>query len=218
MAEKRISILIVEDEPVTREITTRYLEQAGFTVRSAETGEEALTILRQEGPAIDWLLTDINLPGCIDGWIVGAEFHLSYPLRPVVYASAFAPRRQAHPAGGVYVPKPYSPAMIVDLFRRLAAEETAPPADLRMSPRMRSMMGARIVFDRQFAAMDCVVRDISATGARLVLAADDVIPDEFELQIPQRGRCTRARLVWRKATTCGVKFVDSRGEPTRLAS
>ena len=44
-------------------------------------------------------------------------------MRPVVYASAFAPRSRAHTAGGVYVPKPYSPAAIVDLLRRLAAQD-----------------------------------------------------------------------------------------------
>lgn len=123
MTPQNTKILVVEDEPVTREVVTRYLERAGFEVIIAESGEEALETLRARGPAIDWLLTDIKLPGCIDGWIVGAEFHLSYPLRPVVYASAFAPRRRAHAAGGVYVPKPYSPAMIVDLFCRLAAQD-----------------------------------------------------------------------------------------------
>jgi CheY-like chemotaxis protein len=123
MAPTKTRILVVEDEPVTREIVTRYLQGAGFDTLSALSGEEALEILRSNGPAIDWLLTDINLPGCIDGWIVGAEFHLSYPLRSVVYASAFAPRSRAPTAGGVYVPKPYSPAAIVDLLRRLAAQD-----------------------------------------------------------------------------------------------
>jgi len=33
---------------------------------------------------------------------VGAEFHLSYPLRPVIYASAFAPKTAADAAGGAY--------------------------------------------------------------------------------------------------------------------
>jgi CheY-like chemotaxis protein len=217
MAAERISILLVEDEPLTREVTARYLEQAGFAVLCAETGEEALAILRRLGSAIDWLLTDIKLPGCVDGWVVGAEFHLRYPLRPVVYASAAAPRRPAQPAGSMYVAKPYSPARIVELFQRLAAEDTS-SSDLRAAPRVRSFIGARLVFDRQFAPMDCVVRDISATGARLILAGDDPIPEVFELQIPQRGQRMRARLVWRRGTICGVQFLNDRDEPIQLAS
>jgi hypothetical protein len=90
MAAKRISILIVEDEPLTQEVTTHYLERAGFTVHCAATGESALAILRQEGGAVDWLLTDLNLPGSIDGWIVGAVFHCGRPRHP-------CPRAYSHP-------------------------------------------------------------------------------------------------------------------------
>src|SRR5215211_4094807 len=77
--DHRTPILVVEDEPITREILVRYLERTGFVTHSCSTGEEALSILRPDGAGIDWLLTDINLPGCIDGWVVGAEFHLMYP-------------------------------------------------------------------------------------------------------------------------------------------
>ena len=82
--DHRTTILVVEDEPITREILVRYLEWMGFVTRSCSTGEEALSIVRADGAGIDWLLTDINLPGCIDGWVVGAEFHLRFPLRPVI--------------------------------------------------------------------------------------------------------------------------------------
>jgi two-component system, OmpR family, response regulator len=122
MSADPTTILVVEDEPVTRHIVTRYLESAGFRVVAAESGEDALSRIRQEGSAIDWLLTDINLPGVIDGWVVGAEFHLNYPLRPVIYASAGG-QRPAPCAGGVFVPKPYSPAMIAHLIGCLSAQD-----------------------------------------------------------------------------------------------
>jgi CheY-like chemotaxis protein len=116
------TILVVEDEPITRQVVTRYLEREGYRALTAESGEEALATIRQEGSAIDWLLTDINLPGVIDGWVVGAEFHLNYPWRPVIYASAGA-QRPAPCAGGVFVPKPYSPAMITHLIGCLSAQD-----------------------------------------------------------------------------------------------
>src|SRR5215217_1172606 len=102
--DQRTTILVVEDEPITREILVRYLERAGFAICSCWTGEEALSILETHGADIDWLLTDINLPGCIDGWVVGAEFHFRYPLRPVIYSSAGAPTLKSNMAGGVYIP------------------------------------------------------------------------------------------------------------------
>src|SRR5215204_2112451 len=91
----RRSILIVEDEEITRTITVRYFEVAGLLVHAAESGEEALAILRSHGAGIDWLFTDICLPGVISGWIVGAEFNLNHPLRPVIYATASADQASA---------------------------------------------------------------------------------------------------------------------------
>ncbi len=129
MAAQQTTILIVEDEPTTREVMTRYLEQAGFATRWASSGEEALHILREEGSGIDWLFTDVNLPGCIDGWAVGAEFHLSYPLRPVIYTSACAPGSRSYIGGGEYVPKPYSPARIVKVIQQFTAQDVS--CDLR---------------------------------------------------------------------------------------
>ena len=141
----RITILVVEDEPITREILVRYLERSGFVIRSCSTGDEALSIVRTDGASIDWLLTDINLPGRIDGWVVGAEFHLMYPLRPVIYTSACAPTLKSNMAGGVYVPKPFSPAKIVEIIEQLTDQDETrdlrTPADrlaelLRVSPKV----------------------------------------------------------------------------------
>ena len=133
------TILVVEDEPITQEIVTRYLERSGYRVLRADCGEDALQILRREGGAIDWLLTDIHLPGVIDGWVVGAEFHLSYPLRPVIYTSALTPGASRCPAGGVYLPKPYSPALVADVIGRLSEQD--PTRDFRTpSDRLQELL------------------------------------------------------------------------------
>ena len=126
--ERQVTVLIVEDELITRDILARSMEAAGFRTRSCATGEEALGILQAEGADIDWLLTDISLPGPVSGWVVGAEFHLSYPLRPVIYASAREPRKR-YTAGGVYVSKPCSPAKIIELIRQLTVQNS--PRDHR---------------------------------------------------------------------------------------
>lgn len=119
------SILIVEDEEITRTIMVRYFEVAGLTVHAAETGEEALSILRTHGPAIDWLFTDICLPGAISGWIVGAEFNLNHPLRPVIYATASAEQASAQAAGSVFIHKPYSPKDVFEVFQDLESRAAA---------------------------------------------------------------------------------------------
>ncbi len=57
-------VLIVDDEKDIRELFRRVLETAGYEVETAESGEQALTILEQE--KFPLLLFDLNLPG-IDG-------------------------------------------------------------------------------------------------------------------------------------------------------
>lgn len=119
------SILIVEDDPITRAIVTRYFELAGLQVYLAESGEEALATLRAHGRGIDWLFTDICLSGEISGWIVGAEFNLNHPLRPVIYATASAPQGLAQAAGSVFIQKPYSPQDVFRVFEDLESRAAA---------------------------------------------------------------------------------------------
>jgi CheY-like chemotaxis protein len=119
------TILVVEDEPITREILVFHLDRAGFATVACATGEGALEVLRAGQPQIDWLVTDINMGDSIDGWVLGAEFHLRHPLRPVIYVSSHLPRSKSNMGSGVYVPKPFSPAAIAELIRKFIAEDEA---------------------------------------------------------------------------------------------
>ena len=59
MASK--SILIVDDEPIVRESIRDWLEDAGYEVTTAETGEEALEMMKKQDFSV--LILDIRLPG-----------------------------------------------------------------------------------------------------------------------------------------------------------
>lgn len=60
-------ILVVDDDPHSREIVRAYLESRGFPVTTAAHGEEALALLESVRPAV--VLLDVMMPG-IDGWEV----------------------------------------------------------------------------------------------------------------------------------------------------
>src|SRR5215212_1687817 len=81
-------ILVVEDDENLRELILKVVKRAGYNGVSANTGEQALSILRDPDHRVDWLLTDIRLPGAVDGWVVGSEFTLARPLQAVSYVSA----------------------------------------------------------------------------------------------------------------------------------
>jgi two-component system, OmpR family, response regulator len=121
-SEHKTTILVVEDEAVVRDLLVAELQDAGYDVVAVEAGEPALEVLRDRRRDIDWLFTDIRLPGVIDGWRVADEFRLTHPFRPVVYATAYAPEQARQLQGSFFFRKPYRPDQIVAAFRRLSAD------------------------------------------------------------------------------------------------
>ena len=118
-----------------RDCLVAELQDVGYQVFAADTGEKALTVLQDKARNIDWLFTDIRLPGVIDGWRVADEFRLTHPFRPVVYATAYAPeqaRQQLH--GSYFFRKPYRPEQIVAAFRRLSTDMPAGPGGAEVWP------------------------------------------------------------------------------------
>ncbi len=77
-------VLLVEDEGLIRLTLAETLEDAGYTVVSAESGDAACDLLK-ERDAFDVLLTDIQMPGSADGIDVARDFHERHPDRPVVF-------------------------------------------------------------------------------------------------------------------------------------
>lgn len=60
-------ILVVDDDPHSREIVRAYLESRGYAVVTAKAGEDAIALLESVRPAV--VLLDVMMPG-IDGWEV----------------------------------------------------------------------------------------------------------------------------------------------------
>jgi len=98
MSKKAVSgerVLVVDDDPETRESVGEALEQAAFSPTLAATGEQGLVLLREWPRRADWLYTKTELPGLVDGWILAEEFHQAHPSRPVLYG---VPRHAKRPS------------------------------------------------------------------------------------------------------------------------
>ena len=122
MGQPRIRVLLVEDEPLVREITAEALLGQGLDVRAAASGEEALREL-QRGDRCDVLFTDVNLGRGIDGVALSWQARRLRPHLPVVYASgAFGGLTQLRPvAAASFLRKPYEPAAAAALLRAMVA-------------------------------------------------------------------------------------------------
>src|SRR5688500_702379 len=76
----------------------------------------------------------------------------------------------------------------------------------RKSARQKSFLRGRIYFNNRRSAIDCLVRDISCAGARLIFPEAMTTPDRVELYIPQKEQTLRAHVHWRHGPEVGVAF------------
>jgi len=76
--------------------------------------------------------------------------------------------------------------------------------DKRASPRNRVLRPGTIEFDG--GAINCMVRNLSNTGAMLDVASPVGIPEHFTLILPADGHHVACHVVWRKAKCIGITF------------
>jgi CheY-like chemotaxis protein len=112
-------VIVVEDDPDSREYMEVVLAQAGADVRATASGEQALDILKQE--PVDILVADIGMPG-LDGHALvqrlrELEVAQRRPETPAVAVSAYAGAEDRHRAMASgyhgHVAKPVEPATLI---------------------------------------------------------------------------------------------------------
>jgi CheY-like chemotaxis protein len=110
------TILIVEDEVLFRVELADLFESSGYRVVEAGDSDEATAILDQD-PTIRIVLTDIQMPGSMDGLRLGHYVRAHFPPVTLVIASgAHRPDPEDLPERSLYLSKPFNPFM---LLRRL---------------------------------------------------------------------------------------------------
>jgi CheY-like chemotaxis protein len=90
------TILLVEDEILIRTSMAEVLRDAGYDVTEACGGDEALGALAMR--EFDMLLTDVKMPGSIDGLELAARWRQLFPARPVLISSAHVAADRLHEA------------------------------------------------------------------------------------------------------------------------
>jgi CheY-like chemotaxis protein len=126
------TVLVVEDDPVTRELLEGILQTGGFTVVAVPTGNTALLMLCQQFGQIDWLVTRINLPGLVDGWLLADEYHRHHAGRPVILLSEQLPEAECPSIDGLFVP-PTALMRVLEVLKSLAWPEPVRAAPIGIS-------------------------------------------------------------------------------------
>jgi two-component system cell cycle sensor histidine kinase/response regulator CckA len=113
------TVLLVEDEPMVRSVAERALTRHGYTVITADNGEDALEVL-SKGEEIALLISDVVMPG-MDGPTMVREARKSRPDLKILFMSGYAEeqlRKSIDIEHVNFLPKPFSVTELAEAARR----------------------------------------------------------------------------------------------------
>src|SRR5580765_4020504 len=110
------TILVVEDQPATAQITRILLESWGYRVFEAHSGEEAVALFSKDGDEIHLVLTDVIMPGMNGSELASRLLEMRPDLR-VVFMSGY-PTDQLNRPDMAFLPKPFNPASLSRMIRK----------------------------------------------------------------------------------------------------
>ena len=201
MAVKR-TILVVEDEQDIRDLVRFHLEQEGYAVREADSGERALAQVASERPAL--IVLDLMLPGT-DGLEVCRRLRAAEPTAtlPIIMLTARAEELDRvlglEMGADDYVTKPFSPRELVArvraVLRRAHGEDVPPPHE---------------VFERGRLRLDFDTYEVFLEGASASLSLREFELLKFFVTHPYRvyDRLQLLDLVWGQDVHVEPRTVD----------
>jgi len=115
------TILLVEDEPALLEVSTRVLTRFGYKVLAAADARQAVALAEQHKDEIALLLTDMRMPGGMNGLALAAKLRARKPSIKVIIMSGYNSEMvTGSPAGSrdfTYLPKPFEIELLAETVR-----------------------------------------------------------------------------------------------------
>jgi DNA-binding NtrC family response regulator len=108
-------ILVVEDEPIIRDFVCEMLQLEGFSTVAVEDADQALIELSARSAEFDLLLTDIRMPGTMDGAGLANVSHDKWPQLPILVMSGHETPESSgvvHPV--TFLRKPWTIGQMLD--------------------------------------------------------------------------------------------------------
>lgn len=114
-AEMRpMTLLVVEDSVTLRFTLAEWLRLSGYIVLEAASGEEAATLIKSVID-IDLVITDVEMPGNMNGYDLALHIQKCHPTLPVIIVSGNALQKKFHAIGVTdFFEKPYNLIQLAD--------------------------------------------------------------------------------------------------------
>ena len=115
MAGPMQTVLVVEDEPLVRDLIADQLVEAGYSVVEVNNADKAIAVLeaRQD---IHLVFTDIDMPGSMDGLKLAAAVRDRWPPVHIIITTGKV-RPIVIPPGALFIPKPYLHGAVISAIR-----------------------------------------------------------------------------------------------------
>jgi len=118
-ARGRPVVLLVEEEPSSRDALVAHLSEGGYEVIEASDSDRALAVLRSRKD-IGAVVTDAHVPGRIDGYELARRVRETWPAIATVMTSGHSdPSSGPVPEGAAFVAKPYALEHLLPTLARL---------------------------------------------------------------------------------------------------
>lgn len=117
------TILLVEDDPMIRNLVAQTLETQDYTILLAEEGWEGIKVARNHKGKIDLLFTDVVMPGLGGAELAVATAEL-YPEIKVLFMSGYSRSQlteEGVPEDAAVLEKPFTPDKVISMVRQLLA-------------------------------------------------------------------------------------------------
>lgn len=127
-----LNVLVVDDEEAVRELMAYVLKCEGYTVFKARHSRDALYLHSEFAGTLHLLLTDICMNPHDDGFTLARAMRRDRPDMKVVFASGYVDQNlllsELQEAPAIFLPKPFTPAALVECVRTALAAEASAPA------------------------------------------------------------------------------------------
>jgi DNA-binding NtrC family response regulator len=111
-------ILVVEDDPLILEFLCEILQEEGFVVQPKTSADDASVYLEQHSDNVCLLLTDITMPGKLNGADLANQFGDRWPDKPIMIMSGFETPESSgvrHPVS--FIKKPWALGQLLDCVK-----------------------------------------------------------------------------------------------------
>ncbi|GJE78591.1 response regulator [Methylorubrum suomiense] len=179
---KKPVVVVAEDDPIAMRIVAAELSSAGYQAVTCSDGITALEYVAH-GERLDALITDVYMPGSIDGFFLAAEVRSLRPRLPIIYLSGKSMEARHMVAGSRFLEKPFEVGQLAILMRAVMCGAVA--------NLMAETWSLRLETERKFLVRNDAWRALAAGSRRL---SDGLIGAAGGMKVRVRKDGTRAWL------------------------